>query len=239
VPDPVTVLVVEDERTLVGVITTHLEREGFVVTAAFDGPTAVDLADRQRPDFILLDIGLPGFDGIEACRRIREFSDAYVIMLTARAEEGDKVEALGAGADDYVVKPFSAREVIARMQAMQRRPRAAAFPRPVHLRDLRVDLGARTVYGPHGELPLTHTEFAILACLLAQRGSACTRRQIIDEVWGNDWFGDEQVVDVHVGHLRRKLDDDAAHPRYVRTVRGVGYATTSQPRQPQSNGAAD
>ncbi|MEI6362639.1 MAG: response regulator transcription factor [Actinomycetes bacterium] len=230
-PESITILVVDDERPLVGVITSHLEREGFVVLEAFDGPSAVDVAERQRPDLILVDIDLPGFDGIEVCRRIREFSDAYVVMLTARDEESDKVDAFGSGADDYVVKPFSARELIARLQAMLRRPRASTYQGPVHLRDLRIDLGARTVRGPAGEIALTRTEFAILAALLEQRGAACTRRQIIDAVWGAEWFGDEQVVDVHVGHLRRKLGDKAGAPRYVRTVRGVGYAAASTPRQ--------
>jgi DNA-binding response OmpR family regulator len=224
VPDPVLVLIVDDERPLVGVITSHLEREGFTVLAAFDGPSAVELADLRRPDLILLDIDLPGLDGIEVCRRVREFSDAYLVVLTARDEEADKVDALGAGADDYVVKPFSARELIARIQAMLRRPRLTDHVGPVTLRDLRVDVGSRTVQRSGEHIHLTRTEFDLLAALLAGRGSALTRGLLIDEVWGSDWFGDEQVVDVHIGHLRRKLGDPAAQPRYVRTVRGVGYA---------------
>jgi DNA-binding response OmpR family regulator len=219
------VLVVDDERPLVGVITSHLEREGFDVVAAFDGPSAVDVAARQRPDLIVLDIGLPGFDGIEACRRIREFSDSYIVMLTARDEEADKVEALGAGADDYVVKPFSARELIARLQAMLRRPRSPDHHGPQHFRDLVIDLDSRIIQRDGAEISLTRTEFSILVALFDRRGTAATRRQIIDDVWGEDWYGDEQVVDVHVGHLRRKLGDSAAEPRYVRTVRGVGYAS--------------
>jgi DNA-binding response OmpR family regulator len=211
VPDPVLVLIVDDERPLVGVITSHLEREGFTVLAAFDGPSAVELADLKRPDLILLDIDLPGLDGIEVCRRVREFSDAYLVVLTARDE-------------DYVLKPFSARELIARIQAMLRRPRLTDHVGPVTLRDLRVDVGSRTVQRSGEHIHLTRTEFDLLAALLARRGSALTRGQLIDEVWGSDWFGDEQVVDVHMGHLRRKLGDPAAQPRYVRTVRGVGYA---------------
>ena len=232
-PSSTTVLVVDDERPLVEVISSHLDREGFGVLAAFDGPGAVDTARRQRPDLILLDLGLPGFDGIEVCRQIREFSDAYILMLTARDEEADKVEALGAGADDYVVKPFSARELIARLQAMLRRPRERDHHRPVQLHDLSIDLGARTVHraargAPIGDqIALTRTEFSILVSLIDRGGAAATRRQLIDDVWGPDWFGDEQVVDVHVGHLRRKLGDPAGRPRYVRTVRGVGYAIAS------------
>lgn len=218
------VLVVDDERPLVSVIASHLEREGFAVLEAYDGPTAVQAAEHQRPDLILLDIGLPGLDGLEVCRQVREFSDAYIVMLTASDDEADKVEALTSGADDYVVKPFSARELIARLQAMLRRPRTTDRDRPVPLGDLRVDLAARTVHRWGQEIALTRTEFSLLAALLARRGSVLTRRVLIDEVWGPDWFGDEQVVDVHVGHLRRKLDDPPTHPRYVRTVRGVGYA---------------
>jgi len=226
VPEAALVLIVDDERPLVGVIASHLEREGFAVLEAYDGPGAVEAAEHHRPDLILLDIGLPGFDGIEACRQIREFSDAYIVMLTARDEEADKVEALTAGADDYVVKPFSARELIARLQAMLRRPRTDGreVVAPVWLRDLRVDLAGRLVHRGHHDIALTRTEFELLATLLARRGTALTRRQLLDAVWGSEWFGDEQVVDVHVGHLRRKLGDDAARQRYVRTVRGVGYA---------------
>ena len=229
-PDPTLVLVVDDEQPLVGVITSHLEREGFDVLAAFDGPTAVETAERKRPDLIVLDIGLPGFDGIEVCRRVREFSDAYIVMLTARDEESDKVEALGAGADDYMVKPFSARELIARLQAMLRRPRGTDHHGPLHLRDLTVNVAARTVHRAADEIPLTRTEFSILAALMTHRGAALTRRQLLDDAWGADWFGDEQVVDVHVGHLRRKLDDSVTDPRYVRTVRGIGYAVAVGPR---------
>ena len=226
VPEPVLVLIVDDERPLVGVIATHLEREGFVVLEAYDAPSGVEAAERDRPDLVILDIDLPGFDGIEACRQIREFSDAYVVMLTARDEESDKVEALTAGADDYVVKPFSARELMARIQAMLRRPRTDGrdVVAPVWLRDLRVDLAGRLVHRGSDDITLTRTEFDLLATLLSRRGSALTRRQLLDAVWGAEWFGDPQVVDVHVGHLRRKLGDDAVHPRYVRTVRGVGYA---------------
>ena len=225
-PEPALVLVVDDERPLVGVIASHLEREGFAVLQAYDGPGAVEAVEHHRPDLVLLDIGLPGFDGIEACRQIREFSDAYIVMLTARDEEQDKVEALTAGADDYVVKPFSARELIARLQAMLRRPRTDGreVVAPVWLRDLRVDLAGRLVHRGSQDIALTRTEFELLATLVTRRGSALSRRQLLDAVWGSEWFGDEQVVDVHIGHLRRKLGDDAAHPRYVRTVRGVGYA---------------
>jgi DNA-binding response OmpR family regulator len=227
--DPVSVLVVDDERPLVAVITTHLEQEGFVVLAAFDGASALEIARTDRPDLIILDIALPDVDGIDVCLDLREFTDAYLIVLTARDDEADKVAALNAGADDYVLKPFSARELIARIGAMQRRPRdpRADAERPVALSDIRIDLGPRVVRLGGHSVELTRTEYDLLVALASRPGRALTRRQLLDEVWGSDWFGDEQVVDVHVGHLRRKLGDPASHPRYIRTVRGVGYAAVT------------
>ena len=220
------VLVVDDEVPLAKVVASYLEREGFAVDLAHDGPSAVEQARRLRPDLIVLDLMLPGFDGVEACRQIRTFTDAYVIMLTARDDETDKVVALSVGADDYIVKPFSPRELIARTKAMLRRPRTPAEPEPVpalHVGGLVVDPDARTVTLDGEPVELTRTEFDILAALASRPRSALTRAQIIEHVWGGEWFGDEHVVDVHVGHLRRKLRDDAAEPRFVRTVRGVGY----------------
>jgi DNA-binding response OmpR family regulator len=220
------VLVVDDELPLAKVVASYLEREGFTVDLAHDGPSAVAHARALRPDLIVLDLMLPGFDGVEACRQIRTFTDAYVIMLTARDDETDKVVALSVGADDYIVKPFSPRELIARTKAMLRRPRVPAEPEPVPalvVGGLVVDPDARTVTVDGAAIELTRTEFDILAALAARPRSALTRAQIIEHVWGGEWFGDEHVVDVHVGHLRRKLGDDAAEPRFVRTVRGVGY----------------
>ena len=223
--ETVRVLVVDDERPLVGIITSYLEREGFEVVQAFDGPTAVDLARSEDPGLVLLDVMLPGMDGIEVCRQLRQFTDAYVIILTARDDEVDKVVGLSVGADDYLVKPFSPRELIARIRAMLRRPRASQQPAPeeVTLGDLTVDLEARLVSIGDDPVDLTRTEFDLLAAMLAKPRAALPRRQLIDEVWGPDWYGDEHVVDVHIGHLRRKLRDDANDPRYIRTVRGVGY----------------
>jgi DNA-binding response OmpR family regulator len=221
------VLVVEDEVPLAKVVASYLEREGFVVHLAHDGPAAVEQAKALKPDLVVLDLMLPGFDGVEVCRRLRTFTDAYVLMLTARDDETDKVVALSVGADDYIVKPFSPRELIARAKAMLRRPRAAApAPEPTPamvIGALTIDPDARTVSVDGGAVDLTRTEFDILASLAARPRSAFTRRQIIESVWGGEWYGDEHVVDVHVGHLRRKLRDDAAEPRFVRTVRGVGY----------------
>jgi len=229
VSDALRVLVVEDETALARVVGEYLRREGFDVDLAHDGPSAVDIARREHPDLVVLDVMLPGFDGIEVCRQLRQFSDAYVVMLTARDEEIDKVLALSMGADDYVVKPFSPRELIARVKAMLRRPRTTDGPPgttpapPLRVGGLEVDPEARTVDVDGQLVDLTRTEFDLLAAMAARPRAAFTRRQLIEAVWGEDWYGDEHVVDVHVGHLRRKLADDAARPRFVRTVRGVGY----------------
>ena len=225
------VLVVDDERPLARVVGSYLQAEGFAVDLAHDGPSAVEAARGTDPELVVLDVMLPGFDGIEACRRIRRFSDCYIIMLTARDEEIDKVVGLSVGADDYLVKPFSPRELVARARAMLRRPRtgipAQEAPDGERLTSggLVVDTVSRKAWltGEESELDLTRTEFDLLAALAASPRRAFTRRQLIDEVWGSDWFGDERIVDVHIGHLRRKLGDDAAQPRHIRTVRGVGY----------------
>ncbi len=222
--DPMTVLVVDDEVALARVVAGYLEREGFRVVQAHDGPTAVSLARSTLPDLIVLDVMLPGFDGVEVCRQVRQFTDAYIIMLTARDEEVDKVVGLSVGADDYLVKPFSPRELIARVRAMLRRPRVVpASPSVTTVGDLVVDEESRTVIVVGSPVELTRTEFDLLATMAARPRQAFSRRQLIDAVWGADWYGDEHLVDVHVGHLRRKLGDDPGSPRYVRTVRGIGY----------------
>ena len=226
------VLVVDDEAPLARVVASYLEREGFQVDLAFDGPAAVAAAREQPPELVVLDVMLPGIDGLEVCRQIRTFSDCYVIMLTARDEELDKVIGLTVGADDYLVKPFSPRELVARVRAMLRRPRvlgaaepesASAEPTVINAGDVAMDLTARLVWVDGSEVELTRTEFDLLTALVAEPRRAFSRRELISSVWDSDWYGDEHIVDVHVGHLRRKLGDDAANPRHIRTVRGVGY----------------
>jgi DNA-binding response OmpR family regulator len=222
------VLVVDDEQSLAKVVATYLEREGHQVTCAFDGPAAVEAARRSAPDVVVLDLGLPGLDGIEVCRQLRTFTDCYIVMLTARTDEVDKLVGLGVGADDYLTKPFSPRELVARVRVMLRRPRAtgpadAADEPPRTFGALRIDIPAREVYVDGRPVELTRTEFDLLAALSARPRMAFSRRQLIDAVWGNDWVGDEHLVDVHIGHLRRKFGDDPVTPRFVRTVRGVGY----------------
>jgi len=204
--DPARVLVVDDETTLATVIAGYLTREGFVVDLAHDGPGAVDSARANVPDLVVLDVMLPGFDGIEVCRRLREFTDAYVIMLTARDEEIDKIVGLsGAAANAHQPVP------------------APKFT----FADIEVDLDAREVNRAGTPVDLTRTEFDLLACMAARPRTAFSRRQLLDEVWGQGWFGDEHVVDVHVAHLRAKLEDDAAEPVYIRTVRGIGYGLST------------
>jgi DNA-binding response OmpR family regulator len=216
-------LVVDDEPPLVQVISGYLARDGFDVVSATDGEAAVTAARDRRPDVIVLDLMLPGIDGIEACRRIRTFSDAYIIMLTAKSDEVDKLIGLSVGADDYLTKPFSPRELLARVRAMLRRPRAVPDPGVRRFGDLEVDPAGREVRAGGKAVDLTRTEFDLLDTLSAQPRVAFSRRQLLEQVWSGDWFGDDHVIDVHVGNLRHKLGDDAAAPRYIRTVRGVGY----------------
>lgn len=226
------VLVVEDEPDLAKVVATYLRNEGFEVDIAATGPQAVSRTRELTPDLVVLDIMLPGFDGIEVCRQIRGFSDCYVIMLTARDDEVDKVIGLSMGADDYLAKPFSPRELTARIRAMLRRPRGIGVAPLVGgdarvFGPLRVDPESRKVWLDQAELDLTRTEFDLLDTLSAHPRRAFTRRQLIDQVWGADWYGDEHIVDVHIAHLRKKLHDEAAAPTYIRTVRGVGYGMAS------------
>jgi len=221
------VLVVDDERALASVIASYLTRAGHTVTLAHTGTDAVARARDDDPDVIILDLGLPELDGIEACRRIRTFSDCYILMVTARGDEVDRLIGLSVGADDYITKPFSNRELVARVQAVLRRPRRpAAAPETAALRvfgDLRIDAAGREVWVGDVRVALTRTEFDILEAISAQPHAVLSRRSIIEWVWDTAWVGDEHVVDVHVANLRRKLDDDPAEPRFVITVRGVGY----------------
>lgn len=221
-------LVVEDELPLARLVGGYLERDGFAVTLVHDGLAAVQAARSERPDVVVLDLGLPTLDGVEVCRQIRTFSDCFVIMLTARSDEVDTLIGLSVGADDYMTKPFSPRELVARVHVLLRRTRANvagadAEEPPRRFGDLVIDPAAREVSVSGAPIVLTRTEFDVLAALSARPRLAFTRRQLIDAVWGEGWVGDEHLVDVHIGHLRTKLGDDAAAPRYIRTVRGVGY----------------
>jgi DNA-binding response OmpR family regulator len=217
-------LVVDDEPPLVRLVTAYLEREGFDVASAGDGETALALAHSFGPDVVVLDLMLPGMDGVEVCRRLRSFSDAYIVMLTARAEEGDKIVGLSTGADDYVTKPFSPGELMARVRAMLRRPRASSPGAESRVfGELEIAPQAREVRVAGVPVGLTPREFDLLDALSTRPNAAFSRAQLLEHVWGPSWYGDEHVVDVHIANLRRKLGDDPTDPRYVKTVRGVGY----------------
>lgn len=211
---------------MAGLIASYLERADFEVEVAHDGPAGVHAARTLDPDVVILDLGLPGMDGVEVCRTLRTFSDAYVVMVTARDDEVDKLIGLSVGADDYLTKPFSPRELVARLRAMLRRPRRVTTTTSSDVMSfgpLSVDPVGREVWLADEPIHLTRTEFDVLAALARDPNLAFSRHQLIEAVWGGDWVGDEHLVDVHVGHLRRKLGDDATSPRFIRTVRGIGY----------------
>jgi len=217
-------LIVEDEKNLVGLLRKYLEREGFEVAEALDGPAALEVARRSEPDVVVLDWMLPGLDGMGVLRELRRFSDAYVIMLTAREGEVDRIVGLSTGADDYLVKPFSPGELVARIRAMLRRPRGGASTDPaMTFGDLSVDPARREVRLGREDVRLTAMEFDLLATLASRPGLVFSRRQLLARVWGDDYFGSDHVVDVHVANLRKKIEEDPSNPRYVQTVRGVGY----------------
>jgi DNA-binding response OmpR family regulator len=225
-------LVVDDEIPLADVVAGYLKREMFEVHLAHDGRRALDLAREIDPHVVILDIGLPGVDGVEVCRQLRVFSDAYVVMLTARDTEMDTIVGLSVGADDYVTKPFSPRELVARVRAMMRRPRrpslrqaepSSGISPPRRFGELLINVDGREVHVGGTSVSLTRTEFDILEALSARPGVVLSRHQLLASVWGETWVGADNIVDVHVGHLRRKLGDNPTTPRYVATVRGVGY----------------
>jgi DNA-binding response OmpR family regulator len=226
-------LVVDDEVPLAKVVASYLEREHFEVAIAHNGVDALALARESDPDVVVLDLALPGIDGLEVCRQLRTFSDAYVVMLTARDTEVDTVIGLSVGADDYVTKPFSPRELVARIRAMLRRPRTTVMQATVdasakktetrRFGSLAIHLDSREVMLGGEPVTLTRTEFDVLAALSSRPGVVFTRRQLLEAIWGDSWVGNEHLIDVHIGHLRRKLGDNPAEPHYVITVRGVGY----------------
>ena len=236
-PDVTRILVVDDEPPIVELLTGYLAREGYEVVSAGDGRSAVEAVREHAPDVVILDVMLPGLDGIEACRQIRAFSDAYVLMLTARGEELDRIVGLTVGADDYLVKPFSPREVVARVKALLRRPRTATGAAPASAggtgasaagpgtapAGLELDEGRRSVRVDGTLVDLTALEFNLLARLVREPGIVVPRPVILEAIWGPGYESDDHLVDVHIANLRRKLGDDPARPRFVETIRGVGY----------------
>lgn len=224
------VLVVDDEPGIRRVLRGYLEADGLAVLEATDGEEALSLVRRSAPDLVLLDVMLPGIDGLEVLRRLRTFSDVYVVLVTARTEEMDKLIGLAVGADDYVTKPFSPREVVARVRAVLRRGRTTGeSPDRLVFDGLVVDLGGRTVERGGRPVTLSALEFDLLAALAGSPGRVFSRRQLLERVWGYDFYGDERVVDVHVRSLRKRLDDDAGAPKVIGTVRGVGYKFLPEP----------
>lgn len=219
-----TVVVIEDTPELAAAVERALGEQDFAVEVCADAESGLDACRRVAADFVVLDLTLPGMDGVEACRQLRTFSDAYVVMLTARGDEIDRVIGLSVGADDYMTKPFSARELVARLRAMQRRPRSSARANAERtFAQLTVDPDARRVTVDGDEVDLSRTEYDLLDVLTEQPKVTLSRRQLLERVWGENWFGDDHVIDVHMSNLRRKLGDDPRSPRYVQTVRGYGY----------------
>jgi DNA-binding response OmpR family regulator len=226
------ILVVDDEPELRHMIGRYLRAEGFDVDEAAEGTTALSLLRASPVDLVLLDVGLPGIDGFEVLRTIRSRSDVAVIMLTARTEEVDRIVGLTVGADDYVTKPFSPRELVARIRAVLRRGRGTGQPdlsEALMFEGITLDPSRREVRCDDELVDLTALEFDLLCALASAPGRVFTRRQLLERVWGWDYFGTERVVDVHIGNLRKVLVDDAANPRFIATVRGVGYKFVASP----------
>jgi two-component system alkaline phosphatase synthesis response regulator PhoP len=224
-----TILVVDDEPKIVKQARDYLERGGFRVIEAADGKTALVRARGERPDLIVLDLNLPEMDGLDVCRALRRESDVPIIMLTARVEETDRLIGLEMGADDYVVKPFSPRELVARVRAVLRRVRGGVHqPGLIRAGDLEIDLEGHRVARSGEDIRLTRTEFNLLATLAQHPGQTFTRAQLLDRLHGVAYDGFDRSVDAHIKNLRRKLESDPVEPRYVLTVYGVGYRFTDE-----------
>ena len=226
------ILIVEDEATVAEVVGRYLERDGYRVRCVADGAKAVPVASEFQPDLVVLDVMLPNRDGLEICRELRARGTTPIIMLTARGEETDKILGLGLGADDYVTKPFSPGELVARVKAVLRRTSGAGAlagaHEVIHAGDLEVDTAAHRVTRGGATIDLTAKEFDLLAHMAAHPGRVFTREQLLRDVWGYDFFGDDSTVTVHVRRLREKVEPDPAKPRYVTTVWGVGYRFEAQ-----------
>lgn len=218
------ILVVDDEPNIVELARLYLEKEGFRVAEARSGEEALRLLEELHPALMVLDIMIPEPDGWEVCRRIRSRSNLPIIMLTAREDEVDKVVGLELGADDYLTKPFSPRELVARVKAVLRRTTFSGEPRDVlHVDDLVIDASRRKVFQSEKEVELTPREFDLLYTLALNRGIVLSREKLLERVWGYDYYGDTRTVDVHIRHIRDKLGDNPQEPRYLETVWGVGY----------------
>lgn len=220
------ILLVDDVPTILDSLSYSLRREGFEVSTAADGIQALELYATLHPDLVILDIRLPGIDGLEVCRRLRAQSPVPIIMLTALGNELDRVVGLEVGADDYLPKPFSFRELLARIRSVLRRvelDQRAGKPGMMQVGQLRVDPTSRRVFKGEKEIQLSMREYELLATLISQAGRAVSRDELISKIWGIDWSGDPRTLEVHIRWLRLKIEDDPTSPRYIQTVRGYGY----------------
>lgn len=221
-----TILIVDDEEPIQELLRFNLENEGYSVLTAFDGPVALKMIEEKRPDLVVLDVMLPGMDGLEVCSQLRQnpkFRDLPVIMLTAKGEEIDKVLGLELGADDYLTKPFSPRELLARIRARLRRIKPQTVENEIIRGDLRIDLNRFQVSVRGEEVELTPKEFELLRVLAAHPGKVYSRDELLERIWGYEYAGDTRTVDVHVRHLRQKVERDPSNPEYIETLRGIGY----------------
>ncbi len=221
------IVLIEDDRSITEPLVRTLTGLGYNVLAAGDGASGLEMALKHEPDLVILDIMLPEMDGWEVCKAIRKTSVVPILMLTALSDEVDRIVGLELGADDYLTKPFSTRELIARIKALLRRVEFGASQAPrknsIVMDDLSIDLDRRLVFKNGEELPLRFKEFELLSLLVANAGEVVTRAEIFDKVWGTDWLGDMRTLDVHIRWLREKLEDDPGHPKHIQTVRSVGY----------------
>jgi two-component system alkaline phosphatase synthesis response regulator PhoP len=227
-----TILVIDDEESIRNIVEAYLKGEGHTVYTAVDGTQGLAQFKRYQPDLVVLDVMLPGMDGFEVLVQIRRLSEVYVLMLTARSEELDRVMGLTVGADDYLTKPFSPRELVARVKAILRRGRGSSSDEGSVLvfEHLKIDESRHEVYRDGELIDLTALEFKLLRTLAAYSVMVLSREQLLEQVWGYDFYGEDRVVDVHIGHIRQKLETDATDPQYILTVRGVGYKFGDTPQ---------
>jgi len=220
-----TILLVEDDPILSETLRYNLEREGYAVINAPDGVVGLERARRDQPDMVILDVMLPRLDGFSVCRILRQESEVPILILTARQDEIDRIAGLELGADDYVAKPFSLGELLARVRAIMRRSdrRISALREVLDAGTIRLDTGSRRAWRDDVELNLSQKEFDLLACLMRNRGIALSRDVLLERVWGYDFLGDSRTVDVHIRWLREKVEPDPGKPTYIQTVRGIGY----------------
>jgi two-component system alkaline phosphatase synthesis response regulator PhoP len=223
------ILVIDDEAAIRSIVEAYLKADGNTVYLAEDGVQGLALFRRYKPDLVILDIMLPGMDGLEVLQQIRRESSVYVLLLTAKSDEMDRVIGLTVGADDYLTKPFSPRELVARVKAILRRGRASDDAAVLQFQHLRIDAQRHEVYRDDALVDLTAREFKLLKLLATYAGAVLSREQLLEQVWGYDYYGEDRVVDVHIGHIRQKIEPNPAEPQFILTVRGVGYKFGDEP----------